>query len=535
MIRMLLVAASLLLGADVAMAVQAMRGVVNRLILRDGSAVEATLVGDENVHYYKTDDGRCIQLVGGAYECVDGDSLRGVWRKRLRERDEARRVKATVPAYGTSYTGSKRGLVILVNFADLVMETGLNDWIKYFNRVGYDEHGMYGSVHDYFYEQSYGKLNLTFDVVGPVSVSEEYCYYGKGDVYNAPLMIKEACQKVNSEVNFADYDWNGDGIVDLVIVVYAGYNEAQGASADTIWPHEWVLSALSSTSGLKLDGVLIDTYACTSELHGNGRTDTGIMDGIGTVCHEFSHCLGLPDLYDTVASNSFGMDVWSVMDYGNYNDGGYTPAAFTAFERYYCGWLELTELKSPTYVRNMSSITDEPCAYVIYNDANNNEFYVLHNIQLTGFNSGAYGHGLLITYVDYDKIVWANNLVNSSRADHQRMTIFAADNSYDKYGITASGDPFPGTSGNTSFTDTTTPASTLYHSNLDDTYYMGRPIENITEADGCISFSFMGADGVDAPLAPWSDDATYDLSGRQVVSPATRGVYLRGGRKFLCQ
>ncbi|MCD8301884.1 MAG: M6 family metalloprotease domain-containing protein [Prevotellaceae bacterium] len=505
--RFILSTVAIALSYTSVFAVPAKRGLTKSFTLADGSVVEASLCGDENVHYWQTADGRCLQLSqeGGSYNVVDGDSLLRQWSERLQTASAARRAKAERRSEN-SYVGTRRGLVILVNFPDLTFATPQTEWDNFFNEQGYSTAGMIGSVHDYFYEQSYGQFDLEFDVVGPVTVSKSYSYYGSGTEDNVPIMVKEACELADGEVNFADYDWDGDGYVDQVFVVYAGYGEAQGADEATIWPHEWNLSAV--TSSPLLDGVRVDTYACSSELHGDGITDTGVVDGIGTACHEFAHCLGLPDFYDTSAdATNYGMDVWSLLDYGSYNGDGYIPAAFTAYERNFCGWLQYTELSSTTYVTGMPSLTDEPLAYVVYNDADENEYYLLQNIQQTGFNSAALGHGLLIMHVDYNASAWANNTLNNT-ASHQRMTIFAADNRYGAYGANANGDPFPGVSGNTSFTDETTPASTLYNANLSGTYFMGKPIEDITEtADGFVSFSFMpSAVAVGVPKAVSASD-----------------------------
>ncbi|MCD8266883.1 MAG: M6 family metalloprotease domain-containing protein [Prevotellaceae bacterium] len=475
--------------AGTAMAVPAKRGVTRTITMSDGTEVQATLEGDENAHFFRTDDGRCLQLKGDTYEYVSQDSLLQLRTSRLESKNAMRRAKAQ-KRLSTAYTGSKRGLVILVNFADLSFSTSRTEWDNYFNQEGYSTQGMAGSVRDYFYEQSYGKLSLSFDVVGPVTVSHKYSYYGSGDEDYVPAMIKEACQLADSEVDFSDYDWDGDGWVDQVYVVYAGYSEAQGASSQTIWPHEWALSGMGIS--LRLDGVSIDTYACSSELYGSGATGSVVVDGIGTACHEFSHCLGLPDFYDTSSSGTnYGMDVWSVLDYGSYNNDGYSPAAFTAYERQFCGWLQYTELKEARQVTDMPSLTDEPVAYVVYNDADPDEYYVLQNIQLKGFNAGAYGHGLLIQHVDYDETAWLENTINNT-SSHQRMTIFPADNRYGAYGSNASGDPFPGTSLNTAFTNSSSPASTLYNANASGSLLMGKPIENIDETAGLISFNFNG-------------------------------------------
>ncbi len=518
----LIIALSLVLVASQATAVPAKRGITRTLTLADGTTVEATLAGDEYAHYYVTADGRLLVADDtsltdegtlltadgeeGVYRYVSQDSLLARRQARARASNARRMVRASAQQRSTSYRGSRKGLVVLVNFSNLEMVTTQQDWDAFFNQEGYNVNGMQGSVHDYFLEQSYGAFDLTFDVVGPVTVSHPYSYYGSGDESNVPSMVSDACKLVDSDVDFSVYDWDGDGYVDQVFVIYAGYGESQGASESTIWPHEWQLSGNVST--LKLDGVTIDTYACSCELYGSGKAGMAVvMDGIGTACHEFSHCLGLPDFYDTSSSGSnYGMDVWSVLDYGSYNADGYVPAAFTAYERNFCGWLDLTELSSATHVSDMPCLTDEAVAYIVRNDNNSNEYYILQNIQQTGFNTSAYGHGLLVQHVDYDATAWSNNAVNTS-ASHQRMTIFAADNTYGQYGRNANGDPFPGTSGNTSLTNTSSPSSTLYNSNTDGQKLMSKPIENIDETMGLISFDFMGGSpSIGTPTATEATD-----------------------------
>ena len=175
---------------------------------------------------------------------------------------------------------------------------------------------------DYYHDQSYGKFNLVFDVVGPVNLDKSFVYYGRNfgeDDLNAPEMIIECCQAVDDEVDFSEYDWDGDGVVEEVFVLYAGYGEATSGGANTIWPHMWSLSDASNYNNnvpkeFILDGVFIDIYACSNELYSYaGTTEMGL----GVICHEFSHCLGFPDLYDTSYGGNFGMDDWDILDGGS--------------------------------------------------------------------------------------------------------------------------------------------------------------------------------------------------------------------------
>ena len=512
--------ASLLVSLNLA-AVPA-KPVTRTITLSDGTTVQATLRGDETFHFYAAADGRrFIANADGTFRTVSPDEVSNSWAQRVAARNQHRaaRIQArrNAPFYSKSrlnsaYTGNKRGLVILVNFKDKAMTHTQSEFNEQFNTVGYNKNKHYGSVRDYFLSQSYNKLTIDFDVVGPYTLKNNMSYYGANDSNGDDLrpgdMIVEACQAADAEVNFNDYDWDGDGEVDQVYVIYAGFGEAQGAPASTIWPHEWQLSEAAGST-LKLDGATIETYACSNELMGTSGTK---MDGIGTACHEFSHCLGLPDLYDTANSKNFGMSVWSIMDTGSYNGPsdyeGCVPSAYGAYERIMAGWLDPVELKDPTEISGMKDITDAPEAYIIYNEKNKNEYYLLQNIQQTGWNSYAYGHGMLVVHIDYDADAWYNNTVNNT-ASHQRCTIIPADNDYGmNYYEDFEGDPYPGYTNNTSLTNTSKPAAKLFNANTDGKKFMNKPIEDIAEStNGLISFTFNGGAAANIPV-PVANAAT---------------------------
>gem|GEM_PF-166870 len=460
-----------------AMAVPARRGTFT-VTQSDGTVITLRLMGDEYFHYYQNvaTGEKMLQGSDGDYYVVAESELSNRSEKAQTRRTAANAARAKrLPKHvvstdgrkkvGTinSVTGQKKGLVILVNFSDKSMASGHNQsaFDNMFNQVGYNQNGHIGSVHDYFYDQSYGKLNLTFDVVGPVTVSKSMSYYGgndsnDNDMYPATMVI-EACRLVNSQVNFADYDWDGDEKVEQVYVIYAGYAESQGASDDTIWPHEWQLSDAASyndgTGALTLDGVKIDTYACSSELCGTSGTT---LSGIGTACHEFSHCLGFPDFYDTSSEGSgVGMSYFDVLDGGSYNGpngDGEVPCGYTAYERYEAGWLEPEFLDDYSEVENMPALTDEARAYILFNGDDTDDYVLIENRQSKSwfryFNDETAGHGLFVTHVQYDKEAWESNEVNTN-ASNQRMTWIPADGSQNKSTHTA--DFYPGTGNEDSF------------------------------------------------------------------------------------
>lgn len=513
----------------------------------DGTMLTITFKGDENYHFISTLDGiPLVKRADGAYcyatidangnttasaqlahnegeraaaetafvsnNAAHASSVRqkGVQRAaqrnasrlaRLQKRSNRHNVSIApgVGGEGVGVTGSRKGLVILVNFKDVKMQSAHNneEWSNFFNQKGYSKNGNSGSVHDYFYNQSYGMFDLTFDVVGPVTVSKNMKEYGGNNSDEEDIdpagMVVEACKLAASKVNFADYDWDKDGEVDQVYVIYAGYGEASTDIEDTIWPHEWQIE--EAGYDLTLNGVRINTYGCSSELMGDTSSKT--MEGIGTACHEFSHCLGLPDIYDTTYGGGYGMQEWDVMDYGSYAADGYEPVGYNSYQRWVSGWMHPTELKSACYIKDMKALSDAPEAYIVYNEKTPSEYYLLENRQQKGGDKALPGHGMLVIHVDYDKKAWVDNTLNDVK-NHQRFSIIAADNKYTATSM--AGDTYPGTSGNTELTDTSKPAATLFNANADGRKYMGKPITNIAEStDGLISFTFMNGESIDAP------------------------------------
>lgn len=455
-----------------------------QLVKADGSVVTLTLAGDEHFSYYRSADGLCGRfLADGSFVQLTADELA---RQDASATDVRRRANVRRRArlgHIDHLTGKKKGIVILVNFQDnaFSVPSPKEFFTDLFNKRDNTDNGMTGSVSDYFRQQSYGKFELDFDVVGPLAMPKPMYYYGGpsesgANDRNPYEMIENACRLANPSVNFKNYDWDGDGYVDQVFVIYAGYGENYGASPNTIWPHE------SSIPDLELDGVKISTYACSCELRG---TEGTVPEGIGTACHEFSHCLGFPDMYNTESKGSSSLFSWEVMDQGSYNNNSRTPAGYTSYERWQAGWLEPVELTAETTIQGMKPLVEAPEAYILYNEANRDEYYLLENRQLVGFDAALSGHGLLVLHVDFSMRPWESNKVNAG--DHERLSVIGADGRPGPY--YTSGDPFPGPTGNTSLTDYTSPAATLFNPNTDGSYLMHKSIENITEsADGRISF-----------------------------------------------
>ena len=518
---------ALVVTALAAQAIPAKPGLWRIIKTADGQEVRVQQRGDEHGHFWEDANGNCYVKSGNTFVAANKTLIaRQAMAHRAKvaakQCQRARKLMRKGPkkqvggATGNDYTGEKKGLIILVEFQNKVFKEehtrDLYDLIA--NKENYSSsEGFKGSVHDYFFDQSYGKFDLTFDVVGPITLTNDYKYYGENDEYDNDKrpeeMVVEACKAVDAVVDFADYDWDGNGEVDQVFVLYAGLGEAAGGSANTIWPHEYFLSATGSE--IELDGMLIDTYACSSELTCTS-SEENVIDGIGTICHEFSHCLGFPDMYD-ISYTSMGMGTWDLMDAGSYNgkERGFVPAGYSSYEKWCAGWLEPIELTEETEVTDMKGLSEGGEAYVMYNDANHDEFYLLENRQKKGWDAQLDGKGLLVHHIDYNEEIWYWNVVNtvitkSNYQDiygyrygdyedggplnsHMRATIVPADNLKNENSI--SGDTYPRNS-KTSLGNTTTPAAILYNANTDGKKLLNKCVYDITQdtSNRTISFKF---------------------------------------------
>lgn len=490
----------------VAMAIPAKSGMSRMITLQDGSMVKVSLVGDEFEHFWVDSLGnRYIATADGdtyiKYDISAQASSQHKVRRMQANRSRVNRLGQNINA--DAFIGKKKGLIILVEFTDVKFQssTPQSQYNKIANEQNYKEGNFQGSVKDYFLAQSRGQFELDFDVVGPVQLSHNMAYYGANDSYGNDLrpeeMVKEACRAVDDEVNFADYDWSGNGEAEQVYILYAGYGEADSGRGNTIWPHEWQLSG--SGTPIFLDNIKIDTYACSNELDYDGK-----IAGIGTICHEFSHCMGIPDLYDTEYSGNFGMGPFDLLCSGSYNGDGFVPAGYTAYERMISGWLQPVEVRKgdKLTVEGMKGLADGGEAYKIVNSGNDDEYFMVENRTCSGWDQELPGFGVMVTHVDYSKSLWEDNSVNTtgSANSHQRMTIFHADNDDDRAYFSTSrggylkntyeGDLYP-YQGNDSLSATSIPANSTYTANEDGKRYMDIAIRHIAlDGDGLASMEF---------------------------------------------
>ncbi|MCR5131587.1 MAG: M6 family metalloprotease domain-containing protein [Prevotella sp.] len=522
-----------LFGCIVANAVPA-KGNLVKVKQPDGSEVSIRLVGDEYLHFNTTADGYSVVRDNRGYFVYAERSASGklvptaqvahnaetrdvaenaflsniqkyiqpemetsVAEEKTRERE--RRLSAQERHSAPSYDYTKfRGLVILVeyndrsfdhpNYKDVITETitkeGFTGYYDYNNRWV----NCTGSVFDYYKENSMGAFMPQFDVVGPILVDQSQ-YYAEG-TSNATQLIYDVVNAADEEVDFSQYDGDGDGYVDMVYFIFAGHGaNVGGNNSGLIWPHA---SQVYNPNGggwnwqVRKDGVVLGRYACSTELAGSdgsyGYNASRTIDGIGTICHEFTHVLGLPDFYDADYSGSGGESNtpgdWTLMASGCYNNYSRTPAGYSLFERYAVGFAtpEVIEGEGSYTIENLY---ESNSGYRI-NSGQNKEFFILENRQQERWDQYLPGHGLLIFRVDSTSTrVWTNNTVNNNPKHNYYELVRAC-------GVLGSGgyDPFPGRGKVTAVNNTTTPANLLSWGGKETQW----GLLNIKESKGVISF-----------------------------------------------
>ena len=458
------------------------------------------------------------------------------------------------------HTGSPKALVILAEFQDttFTIQDTKNVFTNYLMNEGhftdtrYNQDKNYKGVRGYFKDCSYGKFTPTFDVVGPVKLPKPQAIYGAGQNDRVDLLIADACSAVDGTVNFADYDANGDGLVDLVYVIYAGHSaNITGNKITDIWPKSGTVN-ISNT----FDGKSIRRFGVSNELAGleNKAKDKETINGIGLFCHEFSHTLGLPDIYayhtDAENQDDQGMEYWDIMDGGTGIRGGRIPASYLAWEREVMGWMNIDELKNDSTINNLKTIDNGGKAYKIVNSKNKNEYIVLQSIQKgawnQGWGNGTYGKGLLVYRISYqsDKVNifdYPNNIKGKPRvipipADGKILAAANAGGKLNVYTAQLNGDPYPYNGKNK-----------IDSFKLYDGSIMNKSIINIIENDGSdansryVSFEFKNNEttGIQAPSIierSTSNNRIYTLDGRYVGTDASilpHGIYIQNNKKFV--
>ena len=508
----------------------AYRGAIERT-QADGSTITVYQHGDEFFHWTTNERGEWLKYENGQYVVVPAMNNTEIAYARANAK---RAPKATQQA--SKINLAPHGLIILVNFSDVSFDASnsLSEMKDMHNGDNYNHEYTYtlrgytyevkatGSARKYFIDQSSGQYTPTFDVVGPYTLSKERSYYGandsRGNDKHPEDMVQEACKMAEGDVDFTLYDNDNDGKVDFVYIIYAGYGEADSGVSDYIWPHTYHLTY----SGIlcNVDGKQVDLYACGSEL---GYTSKH-RDGIGTFCHEFSHVMGLPDIYSTNNGTWKTSGAWDIMDYGPYNNEGYTPPSYSGYERLFFGWTTPRVLGYGDYTIKELQEFNDVCVLTANgefngtgNDPDPATFWVLENRQMKEWDKYLPGHGMLITKIAYDYNSWLTNLVNNTK-NNLRIDIQEADGKTPTYNASFEngnagkpGDAYP--TGGTSYV-----------------WVPSHLVNNVAEENEVISLSVTYTEDID--IVQTSTSAVKTLRNGQVVIEHNGAFYNLLGTKI---
>lgn len=453
----------------------------------DGTQVLLQLHGDEFFHYLTDQSGQVMVKGEDGFYRPQGTIDQQTFLRKRKAAKARRDMKS--PKKELRYNPAPKGLVLVVEFPDNRCQAASTSesLSEMCNGENYTYGGAYGSAKKYFEAQSNNTYSPIFDVYGPILLPHNTAYYGENDETDVDKRVPEAvidgCLIADTmyNVDFSQYDSDGDGFVDFIYLLYAGHGENfTGADENLIWPHQWnVVGYTGFDDAVAIDNVILATYACSAELNGMYGSE---RCGIGTLCHEFSHVLGLPDYYDTEYGTNYysGMvpGSWDIMSAGSHNMDGKSPCNYTVHEKWQFGWATPTLLN---HTQDVTMAASQDYYYIALDGtektpSSTDTIYLLENRQKKSWDRSISGHGMLIWRFVYDEEKWNDNKPNNTAGEPNYIFI-PADGSYE---AGDSGDPYPGTRRVTSF-------------EVPNTVYT---LNNIAESGSTVSFRFVeGCDG----------------------------------------
>ena len=458
----------------------------------NGQEIQIYLRGDEFLHWNEDAAGYTILRDGGGwwvYANLDArDNLvpsrwmvgrddprrLGLPRRLLSASAKAQSRAARAALLGTAdrgaaprvapTTGILKNLVILVDFPNMPGTHAPWEFWQLFNQPGYSTNAAFGSVRDYYSEVSYGQLLVDSTVTDWLRVPHTWQSYGgdDGSVHdtNFAALVQNALDILcTNQFDFSPFDVNGDGFLDCVTFVHAGWDQAfTGNNSSDIWSHE------GSMNYFLPGGLRITNYMTVAEFSGSDHPTVSYdIARIGMICHEMGHMLGLPDLYDT-GNDSEGAGMFCLMARGSWNGGdGREPAHLSAWCKKALGWVTPT-VASASASYPVPRVEDNRYAsvYQLQGRFAADEYFLIENRQGWGFDAGLpssslFEHGLLIWHVDEsqpnngDQTHYKVDLEEASGIQHLELNANSGD-----------GADYYRAGNNTVFSSTSTPNSLSY-------------------------------------------------------------------------
>lgn len=489
---------------------------------------------------------------------------RSLFQEQGRKVALSRRAASIGEGIYLQHSDSPRILTILAAFQDVdfTVNNPVEAFDQYLNTEKLEDLGNHNqlnasSVRQYFEICSRGQFSPQFDIVGPVTLPQNIKYYGGSATSGKDDNFTDFCQDAMEQVrdlvkDWSVYDNDKDGNIELVCIIFAGFGQNQGGADSTIW-------AKASYRNLKLNEELrIGRFNCCSELFHPQYPD--YINGTGVFIHEFSHCMGLPDLYATTSEayvNNQGMETYSIMDYGLYNYNGYAPSAYTAWEQETMGWTEMEDISSlmedgKCQIDDVLPLIEGGKAYKLQNGDNDRDYIVMENIQQRGLNKKTEGHGLLVYHVDYP--YESINMTDSpnNKPGHPAVAAVPAsglfissylrgsDKQYtrEEWKASMASSPFPGFNEVMSLNDQMQLPNYCFYDG-DTKKPVGFMLNDIIEdpESGSISFTISPDETTGMNDARWKDDnencLIYDLQGRRIQGQLKPGFYVTHGKKML--
>jgi M6 family metalloprotease-like protein len=437
------------------------------------------------------------------------------WKVRRQQKKTRRRGVSPTTApealpTGTITVGNYVGLCILIRFPDVPDTISQSEISNFCNLPGYNGFGNNGSVRDYYFDNSRGKLTYTNIVTQYYTAAHNRSYYTDPSIpfgTRARELIVEALDWLKARgFDFSQLSSDDAGFVYALNVYYAGpvvNNWSEG-----LWPHSWSLPAPYDVGGGK-------------KMFDYQISDIGNELTLHTFCHENGHMVcDFPDLYD-YGGESAGVGSYCIMCWGA-NDKN--PVQICAYLKNEAGWATRLVPVTPGITATLDAANNDFYVYA----KNDTEYFIIENREQTGRDTFLPDAGLAIWHVDENG---SNSNEQMTPDLHYECSLEQADQRFDlennrNYGDT--GDLF-GSPSSTEFSDSTSPDSHWWDGSNSGLQITGisAPAELMTfevpaasawESDKSVLATFATPDSMDA----WA--YIQDLGWRMVAPSTPDGV-----------